>query len=475
MAHSRTSRKLAALGLAAPLLGAAAWAVVAENQDAAAPQAQSEQTVDQRAVEILDQFSSHLSSLDAYSASITQSLKMQSSFGNEDSEENFNLAFSKPNRFALTTTGDDDGEAVVSDGDHLYTYIPMFSTYIEAEAPDATEALFMQLQNDTLMFGSLPTALLTPLLGPGGPDGELGTLRSASYLGTEQLDGAETHRLTMQIVPELTESGRARMQEEMGQEAKMVYFMDAWFSTGDEPQLKQVELDLAKMLREMSPDMFEAMPQMAEMTYTMTMTFADWKTGSEVSDDRFAFSAPEGAEKVGSMDELMAKIEESMAGPSGSPNDLLGKAAPDFEMQLLDGGTVASAQHKGSDILILDFWATWCGPCIRAMPDLMAIAEEYSDRNVILYAVNVRESADNVEAFLKEREWSLKVPMDRDGSVSNKFKVGGIPQTVIVDKDGTVQAVHVGYSPDNKATLKRELDTLLRGEKLATGEDATDE
>lgn len=459
MAHPTMLINAAALALAVPLLSATTPAAVADD---------GAKSVDTRATEVLQKFSKHLSSLDAYETTIVQKLAMQSAFGNEDREESFKFAVAKPNRFALTSVSDSEGESVISDGEKLFTFVPIFDAYVEMDAPKDMLSLFEQVQNETIVLGGLPTSLLTPFFGPGGPDGALGNVRSAKYVGTEQINGTAMHRLSLEVVPELNETGKRRLRSEMGDRANMVFFLDAWIDTGDKPRLHQMELDLAKMLKEMMPDMFEAMPQMGEMKYDMTMTFTQWKTGSAVSSDLFAFKAPEDADKVGSFDELMEAMEDMMAGPSGSPNELLGEQAPSFEAQLLSGESMTLDQHKGKDIVILDFWATWCGPCIRAMPDLMAVAENYKGRNVVLYAVNVRERPEDVEAFLKERKWNLSIPLDRDGSVSDKFKVGGIPQTVIVDKDGTVQAVHIGYSPDTKQQLERELETLLRGSKLVS-------
>ena len=151
---------------------------------------------------------------------------------------------------------------------------------------------------------------------------------------------------------------------------------------------------------------------------------------------------------------------------AGSPQALLGQTAPPFELELLDGDSMALAEHSGQDIVILDFWATWCGPCIRAMPHQMEVAEEYRDQNVVFYAINQRERDQTVSRFLEQREWDLTVPMDRDGSVGGLYNVRGIPQTVIIGRDGTVQAVHVGFSPRLGDRLRRELDTLLAGEHL---------
>ena len=134
---------------------------------------------------------------------------------------------------------------------------------------------------------------------------------------------------------------------------------------------------------------------------------------------------------------------------------------------MLGGGDkLALADHLGEDIVILDFWATWCGPCIQAMPALIEVADDYRDRNVVFYAINQREPASAVENFIKDREWDLLVPMDPQGSVAGQYKVRGIPQTVVIGKDGTVQSVHVGFSPDLREKLSGELDALLAGESL---------
>jgi len=158
---------------------------------------------------------------------------------------------------------------------------------------------------------------------------------------------------------------------------------------------------------------------------------------------------------------------ESRARKDVKPDRLLGKPAPNFELELLDGDRFELANHKGKDIVILDFWATWCGPCRNALPGLVEISKEYRPKNVLFQAVDLQEEPDTIRGYLKKSGLSFSVPLDKDGSVSELFGVDGIPHTVIVGKDGTVQAIHVGYSPDNKKRIQRELDDLLAGKKLA--------
>jgi thiol-disulfide isomerase/thioredoxin len=143
------------------------------------------------------------------------------------------------------------------------------------------------------------------------------------------------------------------------------------------------------------------------------------------------------------------------------PEQLVGKAAPEIKLPMLEGGTFDLAEQKGKKTVLLDFWATWCGPCRVAMPALVEIAKDYSDKGVVYYAVNLRESPDTIRRYLEDSKLKIQVPLDKDGSVAKKYLVRGIPTMVIVGTDGTVQKVHVGSSPNLKSEISTELDKLL--------------
>ena len=142
-------------------------------------------------------------------------------------------------------------------------------------------------------------------------------------------------------------------------------------------------------------------------------------------------------------------------------NELLGKMAPEFTLPLLGGSTLELAAHRGKDIVLLDFWATWCGPCRAVMPALAEISRDYADKGVKYYAVNLREDAAKIRSYLDEAKLDIAVPLDKDGSISKKYGVSGIPTMVIVGKDGQVKKVHVGSAPNLKQELTRALDDLL--------------
>jgi len=153
-----------------------------------------------------------------------------------------------------------------------------------------------------------------------------------------------------------------------------------------------------------------------------------------------------------------------------NPNALVGKPAPDFKLDLLEGGKFELAAHKNTNIVILDFWATWCGPCRAALPILANIAEQYKSKGVILRPIDLREKPETVRDYLTRSELKLKVVLDPEGKTAQLFGVNGIPHTVIIGKDGIIQTVHVGYSPDMKQKFDEELDSLL-AERNTTLED----
>jgi thiol-disulfide isomerase/thioredoxin len=151
----------------------------------------------------------------------------------------------------------------------------------------------------------------------------------------------------------------------------------------------------------------------------------------------------------------------------GAGHALLGQKAPPFSVPMLDGGSFDLAQHLDDKVVILDFWATWCGPCVRALPIIAEVAASYQDKGVEFYAVNLQDDPDAVRQFLEEHKLSVPVLLDRDGRVGELYKAEAIPQTVIIGKDGVVQVVHVGFSANLQSELSRELDALVAGKKIA--------
>ena len=157
----------------------------------------------------------------------------------------------------------------------------------------------------------------------------------------------------------------------------------------------------------------------------------------------------------------------SQSGESQEPdskkdfNPLIGSKVPNFKAKLLDGSPFDPVEHIGK-VLILDFWATWCGPCVKALPELIDATSGFGDDRVQLVAVNQGEGKKAISQFLKKEKFNgLKVALDRDRQVGGAFKVKGIPHTVIIDRKGVIRHVHVGFSSGMGDRLRTEVMKLL--------------
>ena len=142
-------------------------------------------------------------------------------------------------------------------------------------------------------------------------------------------------------------------------------------------------------------------------------------------------------------------------------DSLVGLPAPPVKAKLLDGGDFDLSKHKGK-VVVLDFWATWCGPCVRALPELMKATSSFPKNKVVFVAVNQGEKAKQIKKFLKQKKWeSLSVALDPQSVAGKNFNVEGIPQTVIIGKKGKVRHIHVGFSPNIGNRLKKEIQALI--------------
>ena len=135
--------------------------------------------------------------------------------------------------------------------------------------------------------------------------------------------------------------------------------------------------------------------------------------------------------------------------------------APAFALQSRDGAKISPAQFKG-DVVMINFWATWCVPCRAEMPKLEALYQRYNKLGFKLLAVNVENNPDGVKKWLAETPVSFPVLFDTKSEVSKLYKVETMPTTVIVAKDGTMRYLHHGYQPGYENDYQNEVRTLLR-------------
>jgi peroxiredoxin len=136
-----------------------------------------------------------------------------------------------------------------------------------------------------------------------------------------------------------------------------------------------------------------------------------------------------------------------------------GNRAIDFQLPALDGKTVKLSDYRGKPVL-LNFWATWCGPCRGEVPFLNQINTTYSSQGLVMLAVDVGENSTTIQNFMTSLNVSLPVLMDGNTSVSKMYSLTGIPTTLMLDKDGIIRFKIIGAFPD-KASIETALKTIM--------------
>ncbi len=119
------------------------------------------------------------------------------------------------------------------------------------------------------------------------------------------------------------------------------------------------------------------------------------------------------------------------------------KPMPDFQFQNADGEVMFLSDLKGKAVL-LNFWQVRCPPCVHEMPFLQAVHDEWSDRGLVVLAINVGESSSTVQSFMESHELSLTVLLDTEQTVSRLYGIRAFPTTFLTDKEGTIAGYKVG-------------------------------
>jgi thiol-disulfide isomerase/thioredoxin len=342
------------------------------------------------------------------------------------------VAVERPDRLLLQSSL---GISIVSDGNSLTAWSTQRGKYWRDGSPlplanlmQSPVAALLRVPLNArplLCAGSDPVAALT--LGAGQP----------YYVGREELQGRPAHHL------------RIRGPGGDGSDLMNGPDVDLWIAAEGNPVPLRITVT--------QPPGEIRLPDGGKITgaVALTETFQDW-TFDPPAADRFVFSRPEGARRVADVSRV---LEED--------HPLLGRPAPGVDIPLLDEGRLRLADHAGKDVVLLDFWATWCQPCLMELPVVAQIASDYRDRGVVLYAVNQKERQLNVKLFLAGMKLDMITALDSSGTVSRDYDAQSIPHLVVIGRDGTVQAIHSGFGPGLEEIVRGELEALLQGVDLA--------
>jgi thiol-disulfide isomerase/thioredoxin len=133
--------------------------------------------------------------------------------------------------------------------------------------------------------------------------------------------------------------------------------------------------------------------------------------------------------------------------------------APEFNIANLRGGRIKLDEHKGR-VVYVDFWASWCGPCRKSFPFMEELQQQYAD-DLVVIAVNMDKNRDDAFRFLDENKATFQIGHDPDGKLAKQFGVIAMPSSFIIDRDGNIQEVHLGFKSSTKKKIAMELEKLL--------------
>ena len=135
--------------------------------------------------------------------------------------------------------------------------------------------------------------------------------------------------------------------------------------------------------------------------------------------------------------------------------------APDFTLPSLDGPNLRLQEQRGR-VVMINFWATWCGPCRVEMPHLSKLYEKYRGSGFTVLAVNIDEDPHKAASLAKQLGMRFPVLLDTEKKVSRLYDLSTMPSTVLVDRDGRVRFVHRGYRDGYEDTYDKQIRELLR-------------
>jgi peroxiredoxin len=334
----------------------------------------------------------------------------------------YRLVWQRPGHFRIECTpqGRSAPELTsVCDGKTLTTLLVPRKMYSREEAHQPAE----DLRRDALVMMSLEGSGIDLLLRPDLADHVANMVSHVQDLGVEALEGGKAEHF------------KVRWGDRD---------VELWLATEGSPVLRQLRRTLVTPVQ--------------GHTFRMTTTARlVWKRDEKFPADTFTIRLPEGARKVA---DLYAALVE------GGTGELLGKPAPALGLKLLDGQSFQLASHKGKDVVVLLFWATWAAPGPEELSALDQLVKDYHAKGVAFYDVGVGQREGEVKRFTAKQHLPGKVVLDPRSESVDAYGLTALPCLVLVGKDGTVQAFCRTSRPAEREQLRKDLHALLKGEPL---------
>lgn len=318
----------------------------------------------------------------------------------------FTISAAKPGKYRAEISNPMIQMVNVSDGQQTWNYVPQLGQF--------TKKMVTPLKGDAVPAPN-PVVSATPL---------------ARYLSMDQ--GSENARLV-------------RM-ETVGVEGQAwdCYVIETTFQRpmnaqmGVSPTTFWIDKTRHVVLRESTTVKLASSPTGGPMEMNQVTTFEVARVNQPLPDSMFIFQPPADAKEV---DEI------TMPGLQPPQSELVGKPALPFKLKNLRGKETTLASWKGK-VVLLDFWASWCGPCRIEMPVIAKLDKELRAKGLVVVAVNVGETAAVASGYLKKNNYTFAALLDSDSQISDRYGATGIPTVVIIDRRGNVSSHFIGVRPE---------------------------
>jgi peroxiredoxin/outer membrane lipoprotein-sorting protein len=186
---------------------------------------------------------------------------------------------------------------------------------------------------------------------------------------------------------------------------------------------------------------------------TVSVDYATIKTGTKFTEDYFAWTPPKGAFDL--------REPAGAQRPNRNNERMKGRAASHFTLDTIEGKRISTSDFDGQ-VVVLEFWATWCPPCVESLAQLSTMRHDLGGNGVKVFAINVEEDKDRVQTFVELKKINLPVLLDERGAVAKKYNVNAIPQTVVIGKDGRIKQVLSGLGDDTHEKVREAVAAAQR-------------
>ena len=386
-------------------------------------------TSDTHGTELLRKAAAFIQAQKTFSVVVEVEVGLESQrFGKSENTTSCSLSVGRPDRLAMREQSGPNGLFLVADGIQFSRGIRRLKEYFVSEDPSSLDEVFYD-PVAYVMCKAIGIPFFRSFLHDHVYEELMYDVIESHDLGVEEIDG---HAY-----------GHLRLEQNES-------VWDLWVDTGTTPLIKKVSIQPKESSNPSGQDE-------TQLKMSVVYQFRDWNLKPQFPESEFVFNPPAGWK----IDNLSGHPGRDFANRPGTLTSL-GEQAPDITITTLEGTASRLADLRGH-VTLVNFFATWCGPCKLEMPDLQKIWNEFRDHDEFrMFVIGREESTETVRAFKDAHGFTFPMASDLDRSAFGRFATETIPRTYLIDRDGKIVYQYTGYDIEKKE--RRKLRALLKKE-----------